>query len=312
MGETELDPQAAALLETFAEGIAPPTYTMSVAEGRDLLDELFVDEDPEPVGETLHTEIQGPEEAIPLRIYAPEGEGPFPVLVFYHGGGWVRGSLEGYDGLCRKITHRAECLVVSVDYRRAPENPFPAGFEDCYAATEWAAEYAESLGGDPERIAIGGDSAGGNLTAAVALAARDRDGPDLNHQLLIYPAGNPPAVEWLDSYDENASGYLLEMESVIWYLEQYCDPADYGNHYAFPLRARDFSELPPATVITAGFDPIRDEGTAFVDRLEEADVPVDHLHYDAQIHGFVSLYDHLDAGAEAIEELSGNLRSAFE
>lgn len=312
MGETGLDPQTEALLETLGEGITPPTYTLSVEEGRKMLDDLFVDEDPEPVGGVLETEIQGPEEPIPLNIYAPEGEGPFPVLVFSHGGGWVRGSLEGYDGLCRKITNRAEALVVSVDYRCAPEHPFPAGFEDCYAATKWAAEHAGALGGEPDRLAIGGDSAGGNLTAAVALAARDRDGPEFDHQVLIYPAGNPPAVNWLDSYDENATGYLLELDSVEWYLDQYCDPADYGNQYAFPLRARDFSGLPPATVITAGFDPIRDEGIEFADRLQDAGVGVDHLHYESQIHAFISLYEHLDDGEEAIEELSANLKSAFE
>lgn len=308
----ELDPQTEALLETLGAGITPPTYTLSVTEGRDMLDELFLDEDPEPVGEVLNTEIQGPDDPIPLRIYAPEGEGPFPVLVFYHGGGWVRGSLDGYDGLCRRLTNRADAVVVSVDYRRAPEHPFPAGFEDCYAATEWAAEHAAALGGDPERIAIGGDSAGGNLAAAVALATRDRDGPELSHQLLIYPAVNPPTVQSYDSYEENASGYLLEMDSVEWYLDQYVTDADVGNQYAFPMRARDLSGLPSATVLTAGFDPIRDEGIAYADRLSEAGVPVEHLHYDDQIHAFVSLYEHLDAGETAVEKLAEQLRGAFD
>lgn len=309
---TELDPQTEALLKTFGEGITPPTSTLSVAEGRRLLDELFVDEEPEPVGEVMETEIQGPNGPIPLRIYAPDGEGPFPMLVFYHGGGWTRGSLDGYDGLCRRLTNRAEALVVSVDYRLAPEHPFPAGFEDCYAATEWAAEHAADLGGDPDRIAVGGDSAGGNLAAAVTLASRDRDGPEFVHQLLVYPAVNPPSVQWYDSYDENATGYLLEMDSVQWYYEQYIDEAAVGNQYAFPDRARELSGLPPATVLTAGFDPIRDEGMAYAERLSDAGVDVEHLHYESQIHAFVSLYEHLDDGKEAIEELAGELQAAFQ
>jgi acetyl esterase len=309
---SELDPQTDALLQTLGEGITPPTFTLSVPEGREMLDELFAVADPEPVGEVMDTAIQGPEESIPLRIYAPEGEGPHPVLVFFHGGGWVRGSLDGYDGLCRRLTNRADALVVSVDYRRAPEDPFPAGFEDCYAATEWAAEYAADLGGDPDRIAVGGDSAGGNLTAAVTLAARDRDGPDLTHQLLIYPATNSPLVRWFDSYDENETGYLLERQSVEWYLEQYVDDADHGNQYAFPLRARDLSGLPPATAVTAGFDPIRDEGIAYAERLAEDGVDVEHMHYESQIHAFVSLYEHLDDGVEAIDRMGEQLRAAFE
>ena len=309
---TELDGQTAALLEMLGEGITPPTSTLSIAEGRKMLDELFAVEDPEPVGEVLDTEIKGPNGPIPLRLYAPEGEGPFPMLVFYHGGGWTRGSLDGYDGLCRRLTNRAEALVVSVDYRLAPEAPFPAGFEDCYAATEWAADNAAGLGGDPDRLAIGGDSAGGNLAAAVALAARDRDGPEIVHQTLVYPAVNAPSVEWYDSYDENATGYLLEMDSVEQYYENYVDEADVGNQYAFPDRARDLSGLPPATVLTAGFDPIRDEGIAYAERLADAGVEVEHLHYGSQIHAFVSLYEHLDDGKDAIEELAAELRNAFE
>lgn len=308
----DLDPQADALLDRLTEGITPPSATLSVERMRTELDALLTDENPETVGETQHTELQGPGGALPIKIYAPEGEGPFPVLVYCHGGGWVRGSLEGYDGLCRRITNRASCLVVSVGYRRAPEHPFPAAFEDCYHVTEWAAENARELGGDPDRIAVGGDSAGGNLAAAVTLAARDRDGPALSHQLLLYPTVNPPTVTWFDSYDSNGEGYLLEMDSVQWYLDQYCDEADVGNQYAFPIRARSLADVPPATVVTAGFDPLADEGEAYVERLESAGVDVTHFRYDDQIHAFVSLYEYLDAGAEAIEEVSASLREAFE
>lgn len=309
--DDELDPQAAALLEELESGIAPPSSTLSVSAGRQLLEDLFSVEDPDPVGERTDLEIQGPNGPIPLRFYAPAGEGPFPVLVFYHGGGWVRGSIEAYDGLCRRLANGAECLVVSVEYRRAPEHPFPAGFEDCYAATEWAQRHAADLGGDPDRVAVGGDSAGGNLAAAVALAARDRDGPDLEHQLLIYPAVNHPSIRWFDSYDDNGAGYFLEMDSVEWYHEQYTGPADMGNQYAFPLRARDLSELPSATVLTAGFDPLADEGDAYADRLESADIETTRLHYESQIHAFLSLYEHLDGGARALDDIASELRSVL-
>jgi acetyl esterase len=304
----DLDEQARALLEELESGVAPPSSTLSVATGRQLLDDLFATQTPEPVGEVTDIEIQGPNGPIPLRIYSPEGEGPFPVLVFFHGGGWVRGSLDAYDGTCRLLTDEADCVVVSVGYRRAPEHPFPAGLEDCYAATAWAAEYAADLQGDPDRVAVGGDSAGGNLTAAVTLAARDRDGPDLAHQLLIYPSVNPPSVRWFDSYDDYETDYFLEMDSVEWYLDQYLSgAADIGNAYAFPLRARDLSGLPPATVITAGFDPLVDEGTAYAERLDEAGVPVEHRNYEGQIHGFLSLYEHIDTGRAAIDYAADRL-----
>ena len=303
-----LDPQAAALLDDLESGIAPPSSTLSVETGRRLLDELFTVADPEPVATLTDIDIQGPNGPIPLRIYAPDHDDPVPVLSFIHGGGWVRGSLDAYDGLCRRLTNRADCVVVSIDYRRAPERPFPTGFEDCYAATEWAATHAADLGGDPDRVAVGGDSAGGNLSAAVALAARDRDGPELVGQLLIYPAVNPPSVRWFDSYDENGTGYFLEMDSVEWYLDQYREPADVGNQYAFPLRARDLSGLPPAIVVTAGYDPLVDEGEAYVRRLEDAGVDTPHLPSDAQIHGFLSLYEYLDEGRTAIDDVATRLR----
>lgn len=309
--DDELDPQAAALLEGLESGIAPPSSTLSVSTGRQLLEELFAVEEPEPVGARTDIEIQGPDGPIPLRLYAPAGDGPFPVLVFFHGGGWVRGSIEAYDGLCRRLANGADCLVVSVEYRRAPEHPFPAGFEDCYAATEWAVTHAADLNGDPDRVAVGGDSAGGNLAAAVTLAARDRDGPDLAHQLLLYPSVGHPELRWFDSYDENGTGYFLEIDSIEWYHEQYTRPADRGNQYAFPIRARDLSGLPSATVLTAGFDPLVDEGNAYADRLGSAGVETTRLHYESQIHAFLNLYEHLDGADQAIDDVASELRTAL-
>lgn len=314
MGERDpdLDPQAAALLDDLESGIAPPSSTLSVATGRALLEDLFAVDEPEPVGDVVDLEIQGPAGPIPLRIYAPGGDGPVPVLVFLHGGGWVRGSIEAYDGPCRLLAEGADCIVVSVEYRRAPEHPFPAGLEDCYAATEWAADYAADLGGDPERVAVGGDSAGGNLAAGVTLLARDRGGPELAHQLLVYPSLNPPSVRWFDSYDENGTGYFLEMDSVEWYLDQYLSrDTDVGNAYAVPLRARSLADLPPATVVTAGFDPLVDECDAYVERLERAGVDVEHRHYESQIHAFISLYEYIDEGRDAIDEVARTLRECL-
>lgn len=307
-----LDDQAAALLAELDAGVAPPSSTLSVETGRRLLDDLFAVEDPPDVGAVTDLEIQGPSGPIPLRIYVPAGTGPFPLLVFFHGGGWVRGSLDAYEGPCRLLATEADCVVVSVDYRRAPEAPFPAGFEDCYRAAEWAATHAADLRAAPDRVAVGGDSAGGNLTAAVALAARDRDGPAFAHQLLVYPSVNPPSVRWFDAYDDYGTDYFLEMDSVEWYLDQYLPrPADVGNAYAFPLRARSLSDLPPATLVTAGFDPLCEEGAAYADRLAADGTPVEHLQYDAQIHGFCSLYEHIDEGREAISDLADRLQDAL-
>lgn len=301
----QLDPETAAFIDGIEAGITPAASTLSPASARELLDQLFAVDDPEPVASVREFEISGPAEPIPVRIYAPEAEPPHPALVFFHGGGWMRGSLDGYDGLCRLLCTLADVAVVSVDYRLAPEHPFPAGFEDCYAAAVWTAENAADLTFDPDRIAVGGDSGGGNLAAAVALAARDMGGPSIAHQVLIYPAVIAPALEWFDSYDENAEGYLLEMDAVEYYYDEYVgSPAHLGNAYLSPLRARSLAGLPPATVLTAGYDPLRDEGAAYVERLEDAGVPVDHLHYPAQIHAFVSLFEHLDDGRRAIADLA--------
>jgi acetyl esterase len=307
------DPQVQRLLETIDRQRAPPTHGMSVPTARARLDELFSTPDPEPVGDIENFAIGGPDGPLPVRVYAPEeGEEPYGVFVTFHGGGWVVGSLDTHDPVCRALANAAECLVVSVEYRLAPEHPFPAAVEDCYAAVEWAAAYADELGGDPECIAVGGDSAGGNLTAAVTLAVRDRDGPDLCHQSLVYPSVNSPALETFDSYEENAEGYLLERRSAEWYYERYLQrPTDARNEYAAPLLARDLSDLPPATVITAGFDPLRDEGFAYADRLNAAGVAVTHEHFEGMIHGFLNLVDTVDRSRDAIAVLADDLEAAF-
>ncbi|KYH25455.1 acetyl esterase [Halalkalicoccus paucihalophilus] len=308
---SEIDPQAEALLETVETMGRPPTYALSPESAREQLAELFASEG-EPVDRVEDFSISGPAESIPVRLYAPTGE-DHPLLVFYHGGGWVIGDVGTYDPVCRALSNAADCAVLSVDYRLAPEHPFPAAVEDAYAALEWAAEYAERINCDPRRVAVGGDSAGGNLAAAVSLMSRDRDGPEITHQSLIYPAVASPAVHEFPSHEENGEGYLLEAASIEWFLERYLpNPVDHRNAYAAPLLARDYSNLPSATVLTAGFDPLRDEGREYADRLESAGVSVTRHEYEGMIHGFVNLLDHLDAAGEAIDALGADLKTALE
>ena len=308
----EPHPQVQAVLDAIYSNGIPPTHGLSVESARGMLDLFFASEEAETVADVREFSFPGPESEIPVRVYEPDGERPHPICVFFHGGGWVLGNLDCYDNVCTRLANRAECLVVSVDYRLAPERPFPAAPTDCYAATEWVAEHAEQLGGDSERIAVAGDSAGGNLAAVVSLMARDRGGPDVVHQGLIYPAVNPGSLREPDSYQENAEGYFLELESMSWFYDRYIeDPIDERNSYAFPLQARDLSDLPPATIVSAGFDPLRDEDFAYEERLDEAGVPVTHHHFEDMIHGFCSMTDELDAAEEGLDAISEGLREAF-
>jgi acetyl esterase len=308
----DLDPQAEALLETVDAMGLPPTHGLSVGSARDRLEELFAGGGGESVDRVEGFAIEGPGGALPVRLYAPAGSG-HPLVVFFHGGGWVLGGLESYDGVCRALSNASDCAVLSVDYRLAPEHPFPAAVEDAYAATRWADEHAGGINCDPDRIAVAGDSAGGNLAAVVSLMARDRDGPAIAHQSLLYPAVASPAVHEFPSYEENAEGYLFEAASVEWFLERYVpNPVDHRNAYFAPLLARDHSGLPPATVLTAGFDMLRDEGREYADRLESAGVPVEAVEYEGMIHGFVSLLGQLDAARDAVETVGEELRTSLE
>ena len=306
-----LDPQAKALLDMTAAQGMPPLGAMSVAEARQLMLTMRFEEEVEAVSKVEDREIPGPAGNIPIRIYTPAGSGPFSVLVYFHGGGWVIGNIESHDGVCRSLTNAAGCIVVSVDYRLAPEDKFPAGPEDCYAATQWVIANAAALNGDPKRVAVGGDSAGGNLAAVVSLMARDRGGSRPVYQLLIYPATDYYLSGW-PSMQENADGYFLTRDDMVWFVNHYLSSeADAQNPYAWPIKAKDLSGLPPAMVITAEFDPLRDEGEAYAARLREAGVPVVVTRYNGMIHGFVSMAGMLDQGKKAIEEAAAGLRSAF-
>ena len=235
--------------------------------------------------------IPGPDGDVLVRIYTPEGDGPFPILVWYHGGGWVIGDLESADPTARHLCKGAGCVVVSVDYRLSPETKFPGPAEDCYAATVWAADNADSIGGDASRLAVGGDSAGGNLAAGISLMAADRNGPAIVHQLLVYPVTERNYET--ASYVDNAEGYMLARDAMRWYWDAYLsNDADASNPYAAPMQAGSVAGQPTALVITAEYDPLRDEGEAYGRRLQEAGVDTTISRYDGMIHGFFGIGRH--------------------
>lgn len=254
--------------------------------------------------------IPGPGGNLAVRIYRPAAKGPLGVLVYFHGGGWVLNSVDTHDHICRALANAAGCIVVSVDYRLAPEHKFPAAIEDAFAATCWAAANAANFGGDPKRLAVGGDSSGGNLAAVTALLCRDRQGPKLCHQLLIYPVTDYNFET--ESYQQNAKGYVLTKRSMQWFWQHYLpNEASGANPYASPLRA-DLHSLPPALVITAEYDPLRDDGEAYAARLKEAGVPVECTQYAGMIHGFLVHMQLLDAGKQAISLAASHLQQAFQ
>ncbi len=307
-----VNPQAKAFLDQAAAAGAPPLHTLPVAEARQALKSLFTPEQKESISKVEDRLVPGPGGyKVPIRIYTPAGTAPLPLLVFFHGGGWVLGDIESHDGTSRELANKAGCIVVSVDYRLAPEHKFPAAPEDCYAATKWVALNAAAFGGDPTRIAVGGDSAGGNLAAAVAQMAADRGGaPGLVHQLLIYPVTNYAFDT--PSYRENGEGYLLTQELMQWFWKQYLSSDEDGkNAYASPLQARELRRVAPAFVITAEFDPLRDEGEAYAARLKEAGVPVEAKRYDGAIHGFFNLGHIIDQGKQVMNDAVTRLKAAF-
>lgn len=305
-----LDPQAQALLEAMPP--IPDFESLGVAAAREVMDQgALAPGEVEEVAQVEDRTLPGPEGEVPVRIYWPEGEGPHPGLVYFHGGGFVIGSVDTHDGTCRSLCRRAGCVVVSVDYRLAPEHFFPAAPEDCYAVTCWVAENAAAIGVDATRLAVAGDSAGGNLAAVVPLMARERQGPALCFQLLIYPVTD--CAFDTPSYEQNAEGYFLTRDHMKWFWRQYLkDPADGAHPHASPLRAEGLAGLPPALCITAEFDPLRDEGEAYAARLREAGVAVTASRYDGMFHGFFGMGAVLDQGGNAVEEASAALRASYE
>ncbi len=307
-----LDPAAKAMLDGMkAMGIELYTPGLTATEMRDQMEARKV---PMPVEEVARTEdrtVPGPDgNEVPVRIYWPAGDGPFPVVVFFHGGGWVIGGIESHDGTVRSLVNKTGAVFVSVDYRLAPEHRFPAAPEDCYAATVWTVEHAAELNVDASRLAVAGDSAGGNLAAVVPLMARDRGGPAIAFQLLVYPCTDFD-VEAYPSMSDNREGYFLTQDAMVFFYGHYVEDADKTNPYAAPIKAESPAGLPPALVITAEFDPLRDEGEAYAARLREAGVPVTATRYDGQIHGFFSMTAMLPRAVDAQDEAAAALRTAL-
>jgi acetyl esterase len=300
---TELDPQVESYLHDLsAEGVQP-LYTLSVLDARDTYRRLCVVDDPDTRVETADRHVPGPAGDVPTRTYDP-GDAEGPVVAFFHGGGWMLGGLDTHDALCRVLADAAGAVVVAVDYRRAPEHRFPAPLVDCYAATEWVAEERGSDG-----LVLVGDSAGGNLAAGVSLLATRRGGPDIDRQVLAYPVTNHAFDT--ESYTENAQGYFLTRADMERFWNAYLRSDADGHHpHASPLRANQPSTLPATTVLTCGFDPLRDEGRAFADRLDAAGVPTTHRSYDEMIHGFLTMLDDpdLDRARDAIDDIAADIR----
>jgi acetyl esterase len=271
---------------------------------------------PEPAAVALVRELAAPRAdggTLPLRLYRAAGTATaerLPALVYFHGGGWVVGDLGTHDSLCRHLANTAGCAVVAVEYRLAPEHPFPAAVDDALSATVFVADKADELGVDGNCLAVGGDSAGGNLAAVVALLVRERGAPALRSQVLIYPATDLGVRH--PSYDLFAEDYLLTRATMHWFVAHYLrSPQDREDWRASPLLAADLSGLPPALVLTAGFDPLRDEGDAYAERLRAAGVAVRHRPYPDQIHGFVTMGKFIAAAAPAIDEIAAALREAW-
>jgi acetyl esterase len=262
---------------------------------------------PEPVFGVEDRDADG----IPVRVYRPAPEADLPIVVVFHGGGWVIGSLEQYDGTARQLANASGAIVVSVEYRLSPEHPFPAPVDDCWRALQWVAARAGDFGGDPSRIAIGGDSAGGNLAAVCALRARDEGAPALAFQVLVYPVCDADLET--ESYLSNGTGYLLEAEQMQWFFDCYTagGKIDPGGWEISPLRASDLTGVAPAVVITAEYDPLRDEGEAYVERLRAAGVAVEHRRYEGMIHAFFGCPAAFDASVEAMDQVGTALRRAF-
>lgn len=286
-----LDPHLAGVLQMIAASGAKPIQDGTLEEARAAYQALtlgtLTPEQVVPVGSVHDTTVAGAAGTLRVRIYRPEGIGPFPTVAFFHGGGYVSGDLETHDNMCRDICDGAQAVVVAVDYRLAPEHPFPAGIEDAVAATRWVVAHAQELGGS-DSVGVAGDSAGGNFSAVVAQQLREA-GISLAAQLLIYPSVDHVAASY-PSLEQNAKGYLLEAESLAWFYKHYAGGfSDTLDPRLAPLQAKSLANLPPALVVTAEFDPLRDAGAAYVEALQAAGVRAEHIPGPGMIHGFFDM-----------------------
>jgi acetyl esterase len=309
MGSRTMDPKAQIVGE-FVKSIRVPGYYPPLPELRAQLRTMvaLMDEPAPDLPRIEDVHIGGPAGQIPARIYAPSVSGaPLPAVTYFHGGGWVQGDLETHHGLCARLAKHAGALVVAVDYRLAPEHKFPAAVDDCFAAYRWLRTRGLDVGADPGRVAVAGDSAGGNLSAVVSQLAAAGGVALPTCQVLIYPALDFSLET--DSHRELADGHVIPRDRVLWYMQQYLtSDADKTDRRASPLRATSLAGQPPAMIVTAGFDPLRDEGRAYGDRLREAGVDVVHREYPGQIHAFVSLTKAIPQGMTCTLEVAEYLR----
>jgi len=305
-----LDPKAKALIDMMAQMPLPPWSELNAVTFRAMMDAGRFPPPDLPLAEIVNTTIPGPAGPIGARIYRASLAPNQPVIVYFHGGGFVIGNLESHDGTCRRLSHGIGCTVVSVDYRLAPEHVYPAAVDDSFAATEWVAEHADVLKIDKARIAVAGDSAGGNLAAVVAIVARDRGGPAICHQLLTYPVTDMAFKS--ESYTSNGTGYFLTKDMMAWFGLQYVPTGhDIEDPLLSPLYHKNLSGLPPATVITAEYDPLRDEGESYAQKLRDAGVPTKLVRYDGVFHGFFSMNGAVDQADDAHAFAAGELKKAF-
>lgn len=304
-----LVPEYEAMFAQLAETPGPKISELTPAEGREMYRLMRPLNEALTVASVEDRSIPTAAGDVPVRIYRPQGDGPFPIVMNFHGGGWVIGDLDTADAVCRGVCRAASAIVISVDYRLAPEHPYPAAVDDAYAATCWAAEHAAELGGS-DRLAVMGESAGGNLAAVVAQKARDENGPKIDFQLLAYPVVDHDLTR--TSYVENAEGYLLETETMVWFWDTYCpDPARRADPAASPIRASSLAGLPPALVLTAEFDPLRDEGHAYADALAAAGVAAEAICFEGLVHDFLATAELIPGSRSAFEKAASALKSAL-
>lgn len=307
----QLDPDTAAFLASFAEGPGLSAGTVTEARANYATEtSATADNVTNVTDDRVHSDLDDAAFDIPVRRYANRDGDDLPVVVFFHGGGWVLGGLESHDGFARRLAALTGALVVAVDYRLAPEHPFPAAHDDAWAVTRWLSKSADDWGGDRGRLAVCGDSAGGNLAAGVALRARD-EGVDIALQALIYPCIDTELDQYRSSAD-NSVGYMLTTDDMRWFWGHYVPMRHRANPYAVPARAADLSGVAPAAVVTAEFDPLRDEGEWYAERLARAGVPVTLTRYPGVIHGFVTRAEQIARGREAQREIAASLRSALD
>lgn len=305
-----LAPEYVAMFEQMAQQEpAPPIWQMTPEQGREMYRAMRPVIEALPAHKIENQVISGTQGDIPIRIYTPEGDGPFGVLVYFHGGGWVIGDCDVCDAACREISTLAQLVVVSVDYRMAPEDIYPASVVDAYDATRWAASSMDALNGNG-RLGVAGESAGGNLSAVVSLKARDEGGPDIDFQCLLYPVVDHSMSQ--GSYEENGEGYILEKPTMNWFWDLYCPDVELRKEaYASPLLAEDLSNLPKALVVTAEFDPLRDEGEAYAQALSAAGNEAEAVRYNGMVHDFFAtapLFESARKGfLETIDALKTNL-----